>query len=134
MATRLIAFRIPAHVAAVPRVAATLAEPVANARRIKLELVITTAHDPDVTVEADATATPVRLDVHLEEQVGAGYAVVTLTALVEAADELLDLIEAGRITAPPSGRTDPYDGHLRALEVALDTTPPADPVPASDQD
>lgn len=147
------AIRIPVHRDAAFRIAAILAEPVANARRITLDLTLKTDPDGRLAVHETITAIPRRLTIEREDRLGEDWLVATYSVTLEAADELTDAITTAALDAPPTARTDPISGALRALELELllaDGTATltlerpiaptvggpidADPVPASDQD
>lgn len=155
------AIRIPTHVDAAFRIAAHLAEPVANERRIKLDLTLKTDTDGTTTITETITAIPSKLTLERTDALGEGWVLTTYEVLLEAGDELTEAIVNARLDAPPTARTDPLSGALRALELELllaegttglrlagpyvepsdehlDKLPEgyigADPVPASDQD
>lgn len=112
--------RIPVHRDAAYRVAAILAEPVANRRRITLELTI--KHHPDgsgLTANETVSAIPTRLVLEHTDALGPDFILATYTATLEAAAGLLELIATTVLDAPPSARTDPYSGALRTLELEL---------------
>lgn len=112
--------RIPTHVDAAYRVAATLAEPVANRRRIRLELTLKTDPAGTGTIIGEAiTAIPTRLTLERSPELGDGWVLVTYDVTLEAGEDLTEAITKARLDAPPNARTDPVSGALRTLELEL---------------